>query len=394
MEQKRKKNNKMLLQGLKNLRLGLNELSVDEFVISTIEMLMITERDEYLDQIKSKGGKDKGNGHYPRSFKSFSKNSLVINIPRTRLGEFKPVAIEFLKHRQESINELVLKLYVKGLTTTDVSDILESFFGTNMSPAQVCKLSEAFSDIRAAWEKSFLEKSYKVAFCDALYMTVRRGDSYSKEAVHVIYGIREDNKRELLHLSINPTESRLSWREAFQNIKKRGIQSIDLIIADGVKGLQDEVHTIFPGTKFQKCVVHKRRNITNKVRPKEKAQIQQELKEVFNNFEANSSKEEGIKKFKSFVERWQDKYPSFKNQIDDNLEYYFTYVDYPYKLRRMIYSTNSIENLNKMIRKATKNKLSFEKPERLLDYVFMVIKQFEDNNWMKYPITAMQEWRA
>ena len=317
------KNKKILLQGLKNLRLGIsNDLNIEQFVIATIEMLMILERDEYLSNIKQKGVKDKGNGHYPRSFKSFSKNALVINVPRTRMGEFKPIAIEFLKHRQDSINELVLKLYTKGLTTNDVSDILEGFFGTNMSRSQVSKLAEAFNDIRLAWEQSQLDSYYKVAFCDALYMTVRRGDSYSKEAVHLIYGVREDNKRELLHLSINPTESCASWHEAFKLIKKRGVNKIDFIVADGLKGLEDEVHTLLPGAKFQKCVVHKRRNISVKVRPKEKAQIQRELKEVFDNFEPLSSKQHGINKFKDFIERWKGKYPSFSSHLNDNLEYY------------------------------------------------------------------------
>ena len=384
---------KFLYHGLENLRQSLDSLSIEKFVIATIETLMHLERDAYLKKIKEDAGSDKGNGSYPRSFKSFSKHALVVNVPRTRTGCFKSMAIEFLKYNQEQVNELILKLYAKGMTTGDISSLLKDFFGNEVSPATISNLSEAFHELRQTWENSKLDAHYKVIFMDAIYITVRRGNSYSKEATHIAYGIREDNKRELLNLSINPTESTASWQEALQRIKKRGVSSVDLIVADGLKGLEDEVHQIFPEAKFQKCIVHKIRNILQKIRPKEKEQVASELKEVFNNFSELSSRKNGIDKFVSFVKRWEPKYNHLERQLDDTLTYYFTYVELPVSTRRIVYSTNSIENLNKMIRKATKNKLSFEKPSRLLDYLFVVIKEFEENNWMKYPVTAMNEWQ-
>jgi transposase-like protein len=391
-KEKNKVNN-VLLAGLKNLREGISGVSIDQFVISTLELLMHLERDEHLAKLKESTSKDKGNGTYPRSFKSLSRNSLMINIPRTRYGDFKPYAMEFLKYSQEQVNELVLTLYTKGLTTRDVSDVLTNFFGNEMSYAQVSNLAESFHELRVAWENSPLETRYKVIYCDAIYITVRRGDSYSKEAVHIMYGVRQDNKRELLNLSINPTESSSSWAEAFEKCKQRGIKQVDLIVADGLKGLEEEVHKAFPGTVFQKCVVHKMRYMLNKVRPKDKQEFANDLKHVFDNFDKDSNLQEAQAKTDAFIAKWGNNYAEVVASLaNETIEYYFSYIKFPASVRRMIYSTNSIESLNKKIRKATKNKQSFEKPDRVLDYLFAVIRDFESENWMRYPVSLFSNW--
>jgi transposase-like protein len=385
--------NDFLLAGLKNLRQGLNSLSLDLFVLNTLEMLMLVERDEYLQKLKEDKVNDKGNGTYPRSFKSLSKNALVINIPRTRYSDFKPMALEILKYNQEQVNELVLKLYTKGLTTRDISDVLSSFFGEEISYAQVSNLAESFHKLRLAWEQSPLEPYYKVVYCDAIYMTLRRGNSYAKEPVHITYGVREDNKREVLDISLNPTETATSWQMFLCNLKERGVKQVDLFVADGLKGLEDSIHQEFPGADFQKCVIHKIRNVVNKVRPRDKAAVSEDLKEVFNNFESGSTKEEAEAKLEAFIRKWGKVYTSIKNSFSaKEQEYYFTYINYPPKVRRMIYTTNSLESLNKKLRKATKNKASFENADRLLDYIFVIVKEFEQNSWMKYPVAGFKDW--
>lgn len=385
--------NKFLLSALKNLRESLSSFSLDHFVVNTLETLMLLEREEHLQSLKKANIKDKGNGTYARSFKSLSKNSIMINIPRTRYTDFKPYALEFIKYNQEQVNELVLKLYTKGLTTRDVADILTNFFGNDISYAQVSNLAERFNELRLAWENSSLQPYYKVIYCDAMYITVKREDSYSKEALHIIFGVREDNKRELLDLFVNPTESAHSWGECFQRLKKRGVETVDLIVGDGLTGLEDEVHKTFKGAYFQKCVVHKMRNILSKVRPKDKSDISQDLKNIFDNFDKTSTIQEAKEKLEYFYKKWNIKYPEIIRSLKkDTTEYYFTYIKFPVHVRRMIYTTNSIESLNKKLRKATKNKQSFEKVDRLLDYVFVVIKEFEAENWMRYPVSQFSNW--
>lgn len=388
MSDKQKRTEKLLEKNIKNLRENLDDLSMDKFIGTTIETLMLIERDEYLEEINN-SKKDKGNGSYERNMKSLSKNSLLVHVPRTRTGLFSPVTLELLKINREKVDEIALSLYKKGMTSNDIEEFLNEVFEENMSPAKLSNLAETFNKFRIAWQNSKLEKYYKVVYGDAIWITVRRGNEYIKEAIFIAFGVREDNRREILALEENPTESISVWKDILQELKeKRGVEKIDLFVADGIKNLENELIKIYPDIEFQKCVVHKQRNILTKTRPKDKKEIAKDLKEVFNNFDKDDTIEKALKKKDTFIEKWKDKYPNFKNQLkDEEFVYYLTYIKFDYRVRRMIYTTNSIENLNRQIRKTTRNKLSFESPERLLDYVFMVIKEFEEKNYMKYPIT-------
>lgn len=372
-----------LESSVKNMRAALSDLSMEQFVIQNIQTLFGLEREEYLE----KATEDKGNGYYSRSFQSLMKNGIQIHVPRTRESGFAPIALQLFKMSQDQVNELVLTLYKKGMTTRDISDVMTDFFGDSVSHTTVANLAEQFHGIRMAWEKSPLDAIYQAIFCDCIFITVRRGDSYEKEAVYVAYGVTGRNTRELLALSISPTESTTTWKEIFYSLKRRGVENVSLVIADGITGMEDVVMEAWRKTKLQKCVVHKMRNVLGDIRPKEKAAVAEDLKHVFDNFDASATKLEAYKKVDAFVLKWKTKYSTIGRHFNKStLEYYFTYIDYPPAIRRMIYTTNSIENLNKHIRKGTKNKLSFESPDRLLDYVFIIIKEFEHKNWSRFPV--------
>ena len=150
-------------------------------------------------------------------------------------------------------------------------------FGGGVSASKVDKLSATFNKFRKTWLNSPLEKHYKAVFMDVIFVKVHRGNSYTKEGVYVAYGVRDDDRMELLVLDTNPTESATQWGEFLNNLKNRGVEKIDLIIADGLTGLEDEVLGIFPDAEFQKCVVHKMRNVLNKARPKDKAEMAEDL---------------------------------------------------------------------------------------------------------------------
>lgn len=377
-------NTTILQASMQNLRNSMSSLSMDQFVMQTIETLMGIERNEYLNNEEN----DKGNGTYGRAFKTLSKNGLIINIPRTRGGLFSPAALELLKINQEQLDDICLSLYKKGLSGNDISSFVSECFGEKASPSKIGELAKVFNKFRESWKNSKLEQHYKVAFGDVVFITVRRGDSYSKEGVYVLYGVRDDDRRELLAIETNPTEGHIFWGEIMQDLKKRGVEKIDLLVADGIQGLEEELMKYYPDADFQKCVVHKMRNILNKTRPKEKAEMAEDLKVVFDNFEKDSSIENAKNKVKLFIEKWKEKYPTINRFFDEGtIDYYFTYIKFDYRVRRMIYTSNSIENINRAIRKATRNKLSFESPTRLLDYTFMVIKEFEEKNLMKFPVT-------
>ena len=383
---------KMIFGSLANLFENQESLNFDQFAVTTLEGLMLLEREEYLKAHTEK--KDIGNGCYPRSFKSLSTSSLQIQIPRTRSGDFKPLLLNLISQGQSQLNELALLLYRKGLSSRDVSSIMSDYFGESMSHDVVNNLADSFHEIRTNWEQRPLDAYYKAVYCDALYVSLKRGDNYSKEAVYVMYGVKDDNTRELLLLEVNPTEGSGMWGEYFTQLKKRGVEEIDLIIADGLVGFADAAKQVYSTSDIQRCVVHLERNLLRKVKPRDKATFAYDLKEVFNNFDKDSSKEKAYKKLKDFHSTWKDSYSASIDKLLDEgfIDDYLTYIAYPVSVRRMIYTTNSIENLNRQIRKVTKTKVNFCKESNLLDLIYMVIKDFEGNNWQKYPLTAFAKW--
>lgn len=374
---------KIITANIKNIREALIDMSLDSFVTCVIEATMCIERKEYLDVNRE----DKGNGYYSRAFNSIKNNSLLVNVPRTRSGGFTPTAIELIKLHKEQRDNFSLELLKKGMTTKDIRNLMSEFFGESLSKTKITNLASKFNDIRKAWENSSLESYYKVVFCDVMFVTVRRGNSYEKEGVYICYGVRDDNKRELLALEVNPTESASVWEDVLEGIKKRGVELVDLIVSDGLKGMKGATQKVFPQSRLQRCVVHKMRNLLKKVRSADKTEFAEDLKWVFDNFDKTSTKAKAKERIERFKTKWAKKYPSVRKKLkqEDILDY-LTYIDYDKRVRRMIYTTNSVENLNRIVRKATKNKLSFESPERLLDYVFMALKEFEEDNLMKYPV--------
>ena len=383
----------MIQASLTSLFKSQDSLSLDQFAITTLEALMLLEREEYLKQHQP-GVKDYANGAYTRSFNALRNNSLQISIPRSRNGHFKPITLELIKEQKERINDLCLLLYRKGLSTRDVSNIMSEYFGNSISRDTVNNLASSFHDLRIAWENRPLDAYYKAIYCDALFTTLKRGNSYSKEALYLIYGVKDDNTRELLLLEVNPTESGYVWGEYLSKLRKRGVEQIDLIVADGIPFFADQAKIHYPEADVQRCVVHLQRNLLNKVRPKDKEAFALGLKEVFNNFESTSTREQAMEKLQKFVGYWESSYKNLVTKLleNDYIVDYLTYIAYPVEVRRMIYTTNSIENLNRQIRKVTKTKVSFDLKENLLDLTFMIIKDFEVQNWQQYPVSNFKYW--
>ena len=389
---KEEKIKKVLITSINNLYESQDQFDLDKFSSIVLECLMLLDRERYLQS--TKGKEDRSNGNYIRSFRSLSQNNMQISIPRSRNGQFKPILLELLNRQSEQVNQLAMLLYRKGLSTRDVSEIMESFFGESISRDTVNNLAAGFNKIRTAWEESTLDAYYKVIYCDALYINLKRGNSYSKEALYVVYGVKDDNTRELLLLEINPTESSTIWGEFLSKLIKRGVEQVDLIVADGLPYFADAAKKYFREADVQRCVVHLQRSLLNKVRSREKAAFSLDLKQVFNNFATNITREHVMEKMKHFVDTWKASYGKIlKNLLDElYIADYLTYIDYPVDVRRMIYTTNSIENLNRQIRRVTKTKVSFDQEDNLLDLVFMIIKDFEYNNWQRYPVHNFKAW--
>jgi len=380
-------NTKIIESYTKNLK-EITNLSTDQLLVEVLDSFLKIERNEYLKQISN----DKGNGFYPRTFQGLSKDSLQLRIPRSRTGEFKPALLELVKRDDEMVKEFALDLYLSGVSSRDTEKVIQRYFSKNLSHTSVVQLASEYSEVRKSWESRNIEKSYKVIFVDAMHIPLRRVDSYSQEAIIIFVGLREDNKREILAFEIAPNESASIYEEVLENLISRGLEKVSLFVADGLTGLPEAIHRKLPKSEFQHCTVHKKRKVISKVRHNDKAQIANDLRHVFDLFEEKDNKVEGEKRLNSFLEKWKKKYPNLERYFVDR-RYLFTYTKFESGIRRFIYTTNSIENLNSRLRKSMRNKLSFKSSESLNNYLFLVMMEYEEGTLMKYEVNQFRQFK-
>jgi putative transposase len=348
---------------------------VSQNIIQTVlEALLKAERKEFL-KIDSNLS-NKANGYYSRLAKMIS-GVVDIKVPRDRLGLFKPLVLEIIKNDHEKIDKLAFSLYSKGLSTRDINNVLKETYNLNCSPQYISNISSSFLEIRRKWQERNLDNSYYAIYIDAIHLNIRR-DTVLNESVYVVMGLKRDLSREILGIYSIPQESASGWQEVLLDLKKRGIKEVLLFIADGLKSLETSIHNIYPRSYFQKCVVHLKRNILNRVRAKDKLEVALDLKQVFKIDDLDDIEDMAINRLNNFIDKWKNKYPYLKRIFKEEiLSYYFTYLKFPFITRRMIYTTNWIERLNKEIRKVVKNKNSFPGEDSALTLIWSKVLEVE-----------------
>lgn len=342
---------------------GLNE--VLEMVINA---LMQGEREVFLDSSKEK---NKANGY--RQGQAFGRGrQLSLRIPRDRQGQFYPVLLALLRDQDSQIQELSFTLYSKGLTTRDVGDVLEVIYGKNYSKSQISGINTSFYEQMEAWRNRKLEEEYLVVYIDALWEKIRR-DRIASEAFYVIMGLKKDFTREIIGIVNLPVESALGWQEVLNGLKERGLKKVHLFVSDGLKSLETAIARVFNQSVHQKCIVHLQRNILAYVRSSHKEEIAQDFKQVLNPDDKTYKREDAMERLRVFSKKWGKYYKHIGRLPEkEDIEYYFTYLDYDHRVRRMIYTTNWIERFNKSCRRTLKIRNSFPTPEAALALITSV----------------------
>src|SRR6056297_346753 len=342
---------------------GLNE--VLEMVINA---LMHGEREVFLDSSEEK---NKANGY--RQGQAFGRGrQLSLRIPRDRQSQFYPVLLALLRVQDRQIQELSFTLYSKGLTTRDVGDVLEVIYGKNYSKSQISGINTSFYEQMEAWRNRKLEKEYLVVYIDALWEKVRR-DRIASEAFYVIMGLKKDFTREIIGIVNLPVESAVGWQEVLNGLKERGLKKVHLFVSDGLKSLETAIAKEFNQSTHQKCIVHLQRNILAYVRSSHKEEIAEDFKKVLNPDDKNYKRENAMERLRAFSIKWGKYYKHISRlPKKEDIEYYFTYLDYDHRVRRMIYTTNWIERFNKSCRRTLKIRNSFPTPEAALALITSV----------------------
>ena len=344
----------------------------------TIDAMLKAERLVYNEKEN-----DTSNGFRPRRILG-SGHLLQIKVPRSRNGNFYPMLLATLNDQQEEAQSIASELYTFGLTTEQIGNIFEKTYGKAYSKSQISNLMGYAREEIKLWSERQLDKYYPIIYIDATYIFTRRLDSVSKEAYYTILGVKNDMTREVLAVVNSPTESATIWQETFESIKKRGVLELGMVVSDGLTGIENAISSAFPTAAQQLCTVHLARGVLNKVKPADKAIIGQELKEVFNPDYENDNSETGHQRWLSFVDKWLKKYPSFSHYKEHRYRLYFTYLSYNKAIRRMIYTTNWIERLNRNYKRTTRMRASMPSPESVL---FLLNSVARNQKCYDYPIT-------
>lgn len=334
------------IHSLLNKDEGLNEL-----LEMILDGLMKLERDTFLTQQASPA--NKANGYRPGRAAGYGKE-LSLRIPRDRLGNFQPVLWALLRDQTEQVRRLCFELYGKGLTTRQVGQITEKIYGNHYSSSAVSSFNQQLAEQLSQWRQRSLQARYPVLYIDAIHVKVRR-EHVSSEAFYIVLGLTEDMQREVLAIASIPSESAAGWEDLLEALKARGLQQTVLVVADGLKGLDEAIHRVFPEARHQKCVTHFKRNILTYVKADHKEPIAAELREIFMTGQRAYSATQAQAALQTFADRWGATYDHINKLAGrQDLHYYFTYLDFHWQVQSMIYTTNWVERLNKSFRRSLK----------------------------------------
>jgi putative transposase len=332
---------------------------------------------------------DYANGFRQRKARGYGKE-MVLKVPRTRSGTFYPALLGVLRDEDEEHRKLIFSLYKKGLTTEQVSDVYEEIYGKDYSKQQISYLMKESREEITIWLDRQLEEHYLVLYIDATFVHTRRDKSVSKEGYFTILGIKEDGSREVLTIVNHPTEGALLWQQELESLKDRGVKSVGLVVSDGLTSIENATSKVFPTAKHQLCVVHFKRNVLSVFPRIKRAEVAEDLKEVFEIETTKLTPIDAFEKLIIFVDKWIKQYPSLKSFNNPRNIAYFTYLEYPPEIQRMIYSTNWIERLNRDYKRVLKMRGAMPSPESVLSLMGAVAMEKEYKTY-KYPVSAFRD---
>jgi transposase-like protein len=360
------------------------DMVIKSAVVLVLNEFMEKERDDYLKAApyeRAVERRDYRNGYYERDL-MMSIGTLTLKVPRTRNGEFSTTVFEKYARCDQALILSMLEMVINGVSTRNVTNIVEQLCGKNISKSFVSSLTQKLDPIVNEWAKRPLNTTYyPFVFVDAMYIKVREHQSVVSKAVYIATAITEKNTREIIGLSVDHAESYESWGQFFQQLKSRGLQSPKLIISDAHQGLQKAIQREFIGTAWQRCNVHFKRNIFDKLPKKSSAEIKTMIKRVFEAVTIDD-----IRLFKDELMSRFGTEPKFEKALsilDEGFEDTIQYMIFPESIRCHIRSTNSLERLNQEVRRRERVIRIFPNTQSAFRLIGAVLMQYQDTVYAK-----------
>ena len=322
----------------------------------TMEELLKAELDEHLDY--EYGEKplslNTRNGTSKKTVRS-SYGNIDLNIPRDREGTFEPQSLKKYEKDMSNIENQIISMYGKGMTTRDISSHIKDIYGFGISETMVSKITNKILPTIEEWQNRPLEKIYPMVFLDAIHYHVRENNIVVKKAVYIALGYNLEGFKEILGMWVGENESSKYWLLVLNQLKERGLEDILIVSTDNLPGFTQAIEAVYPKAEIQKCIIHQIRNSTKYVSYKDIKELMKDLKAVYK----APTEDLALTNLGVFEEKWDKKYPMCVSSWKNNWAELSTYFKYPDGIRKLIYTTNAMENFNRQLRKVTKNKTIF-----------------------------------
>ena len=337
-----------------------------------IEKILEGELDAHLGYEKHEKTPDANarNGYSSKKIKT-SYGQSQIQVPRDRDASFNPMLIPKRQSMVDGLENVIVSLYAKGMTVSDIEEQIREVYNFNVSTSTISRITDAVASDVIAWQNRSLEPLYLVVWMDGVVFKVRENSKVINKTIYLAVGLNRDGRKEVLGMWLGRNESASFWLGVLTDLKARGVNDILITATDNLNGFTETIKQVFPESNTQICVVHQIRNSCRYVVWKDKKAFTKDMKQIYD----APTKQAAKAALEDLGNTWGRKYPYAVKSWEDNWEELTVFFDFPLEIRKIIYTTNLIENLNGKIRKYTKNKLSFPTDEAVLKSVFLALRE-------------------
>lgn len=332
-------------------------------------------------------GKHTGNSRNGSSSKTLKgkRGQVQIEVPRDRNGEFEPQLIKKGQTRFDGLDDKIISLYARGMTTREIQGHLEEVYGVEVSPSLISTVTDAVLEEVRAWQNRPLDTVYPILYLDAIQVKVRTQGRVINKAIYLAFGVTLDGMKDVLGLWAAETEGAKFWLQVVTELKNRGIQDIFIACVDGLKGFPEAIEAVFPATQVQLCLVHLMRHSLSYVSAKDRKEVAAALREIYQAPTIDAAE----RQLDEFAGQWGQRYPVIVKSWRANWARVVPMFSYPREIRRAIYTTNTIESLNMTLRKISKNRALFPSDEAVFKLLYLALR-----NISKKWTMPIREWSS
>jgi len=338
----------------------------------TVEAALNAELDHHLGYAKNEvsSSNNSRNGYSTKTLQT-EAGEFELKTPRDRQGEFEPELVKKNQRRFGSMNDKILFLYAQGMTTREIVTTFHELYSSEISSSLISTVTNAVIEQVTQWQTRPLDPIYPIVYLDCIVLKIRQDKRVINKAVYLALGVNLEGHKELLGMWISENEGAKFWLNVLTELQNRGLKDILIACVDGLKGFPDAINTVFPETQIQLCIVHMVRNSMKLVPWKDYKAVTRDLKKIYQSI----IEEEALQALDDFANTWDDKYPSISRSWRNNWHNLNTLFNYPDDIRKAIYTTNAIESLNSVIRKATKKRKVFPTDDSAKKVIYLAIQQ-------------------